>query len=294
MRVTRRLFTDVLNALPYPLYRRVTDILKRLRGQAGTPPFQPGPYLRLTVDSRWALSGVRVCLTHDIDTQDGADFWPKVAQIEESLGLRSTFNVLTAGPYRLDLGWLDELQWRGFEIGLHGDTHDMAIGYRNMKRVEDRLRRCLDTLQRPIAGYRAPAFAGSEPLLRVLEKLGFRYDSSIRARVCYAGDVDVCIPYLYPGTRMWEFPVVNQDDWLFRDRALDDKEALFAMQAVVRALQSYGGLLVFNSHPIHLEAHISFYRQLLTWLVEAQIQVILMGDLVMVMDDHVRDSGRAL
>jgi peptidoglycan/xylan/chitin deacetylase (PgdA/CDA1 family) len=180
---------------------------------------------------------------------------------------------------------LDDLEARGFEVGLHGDTHDMAIGFRDMRSVRDRLRRCLDALGHPVMGYRAPALAFSEPLLAVLDELGFRYDSSIKANVYYTGGIDLCIPYLYPGTKMWEFPLVLQDDGLFRDQALDEAEALQVVQDVVDALRPYGGLVVFNSHPIHLRPRLSFYRRLLVWFADARIEVVLARDLVKALDE---------
>ncbi len=289
----RRLFTDALNACPYPLYRLITDILKQLRGRSGVSydiQFSPNDYTQLVTGlaktSNQASPSVQVCLTHDIDTQECAAYWPEVIRIEEAYEVHSTSNVLTKGPYTLDQGWLDELETRGFEIGLHGDTHDMAIGFRNIQAVTDRIRRCLDSLGRPVIGYRAPALGISEPLLKVLPTLGFRYDSSIKTNVYYRGGLDVCIPYLYPETNLWELPLTIQDDGLFRDQMLSEDEALEVIKQTVDILKPYNGLMVFNSHPIHLKSKISFYKNLLAWLTEdAHIEVVLAKDLVNKLDN---------
>lgn len=290
-RLARRLFTSLLNALQPRTYYLLTNILKRLRGYSGIAQrihFTPSLYMKLaasiSVTSNNQARSVRLCLTHDIDTQECAAFWPRVVQIEEEFGVCSTYNVLTSGPYRLDLGWLDELETRGFEIGLHGDTHDMAIGFRDIKCVRDRLQRCLDVLNRPLSGFRAPAMAISETLLATLKELGFRYDSSIKANVYYSGGVDICIPYLYPNTGLWELPLVLQDDGLFRDQTLNEEGALQAVRDVIEALQAYNGLVVFNSHPFLLQSRTSFYRRLLNWLLEQDIEIILAGDLVKRLD----------
>jgi hypothetical protein len=62
-------------------------------------------------------------LTHDIETEQGFDFVPAVAALEERLGFRSSFNVVPE-RYPIDHGLLADLRQRGFEIGVHGLKHD--------------------------------------------------------------------------------------------------------------------------------------------------------------------------
>ncbi len=62
-------------------------------------------------------------LTHDIESNEGQKFVRAVADLEESLGFRSSFNFVPEG-YPLDMDLIDELRQRGFEIGVHGLTHD--------------------------------------------------------------------------------------------------------------------------------------------------------------------------
>jgi len=286
-RLIRRAFADALNRLPGVLYRLLTDVLKRWRATYRlnrTVSFAPGPYMQLAglpkgTQTRRQQRTVRACLTHDVDTADCAAFWPDLVRIEERFGIASTYNILTAGPYRLDTGWLDDLEARGFEVGLHGDFHDTAFGFRKPQLISDRLQRCLDVLGRPVIGYRAPALAISDTLLALLNGLGFRYDSSISANIYYARGVDVCIPYVYPGTGLWEFPLVLQDDGLFRDRRLNDEDALTVVLEVLEAIKPFGGLFVFNSHPSHLQRHPSFYDNLLACLAEQQFEVLLARNL---------------
>ena len=175
-RLMRKYIGPLLDKMPYALYRPVTDILKRARGGSSTKKdihFEPGPLMKLLEETKIKKSGwTTVCLTHDVDTADCSEFAGEVARIEETCGIRSAFNVLTKGPYELDLGWLDELESGGFEIGLHGDYHDLAIGFRRKSVISDRLKSCLDRIGRPVAGYRAPALSISPTLLQVLGELG--------------------------------------------------------------------------------------------------------------------------
>jgi hypothetical protein len=62
-------------------------------------------------------------LTHDVEMAEGQSFAARVADQEERLGFRSSFNFV-AERYPLDRGLIRDLQLRGFEIGIHGLRHD--------------------------------------------------------------------------------------------------------------------------------------------------------------------------
>jgi hypothetical protein len=69
-------------------------------------------------DSRFAF-----VLTHDIETSQGQKNAARIADLEEELGFRSSFNFV-AERYALDQGLINDLRNRGFEIGVHGLKHD--------------------------------------------------------------------------------------------------------------------------------------------------------------------------
>src|SRR5207248_2593230 len=62
-------------------------------------------------------------LTHDVETAEGQAFVPAVAELDASYGFRSSFNFVPEG-YRLDRRLIQDLEARGFEVGIHGLTHD--------------------------------------------------------------------------------------------------------------------------------------------------------------------------
>ncbi len=62
-------------------------------------------------------------LTHDIESAAGQRFAGAVADREEALGFRSSFNFVS-DLYQLDHGLIKDLRHRGFEVGLHGLRHD--------------------------------------------------------------------------------------------------------------------------------------------------------------------------
>lgn len=62
-------------------------------------------------------------LQHDVDTLVGHDNVRNLMDVEEKLGVRSTF-FLVPERYPIDLTLLDEIKQRGFGLGVHGLKHD--------------------------------------------------------------------------------------------------------------------------------------------------------------------------
>ena len=74
-------------------------------------------------------------LTHDVETAEGLRHVGRIADLEEGLGLRSSWNLIPY-KYRIDMGLVKDLQSRGFEIGIHGYNHDGQLF--SSRRVFDR------------------------------------------------------------------------------------------------------------------------------------------------------------
>jgi len=66
-----------------------------------------------------------VILTHDVETAEGLPLAVELADLEQALGFRSSFNL--GGWYKVDPGIIRELTGRGFEIGMHGLRHDRSL-----------------------------------------------------------------------------------------------------------------------------------------------------------------------
>jgi hypothetical protein len=64
-------------------------------------------------------------LTHDVERADGLRNMVEIADLEEELGFRSSFNL--GAWYDPDPGVLRDLRSRGFEIGIHGLVHDRSL-----------------------------------------------------------------------------------------------------------------------------------------------------------------------
>ena len=282
----RLLASDLLNTLPYAVYRPVTTILKQIRGTKGinqSVRLEPSDaYVKAYSQRPSSIrKSVHVCLTHDIDTARCYELLPDVLNIEEKHDVRSSCNFLTKGPYSVSSSYLDEIENNEWEIGLHGDYHDLAMGFRNMADVKERLLRALDVLDRPIAGFRAPGLGISQPLLKLLNEMGFSYESSIKLNCFYSSGTSLYHPYLHPDTGLWELPLAIQDDGLFRDLQLDIKTALTRTSKAIELLKDWNGMFVLNTHPVNLDGRLEFYDKLLARLVsDKDVKIILPHDLV--------------
>jgi peptidoglycan/xylan/chitin deacetylase (PgdA/CDA1 family) len=115
-----------------------------------------------------------VTLSHDVETAEGLRLAVSVADVEEELGFRSSFNV--GAWYDLDAGVLRELRDRGFELGCHALTHDRAL-FESRAAFEERLPELTRFAQELGAvGFRSPA---THRVHDWLDELPFEYDGTV-------------------------------------------------------------------------------------------------------------------
>jgi len=62
-------------------------------------------------------------ISHDVDTQEGHDRCYQLMELEERLGVRSSFNIVPE-KYFVSSRLIDDLKSRGFEVCAHGLNHD--------------------------------------------------------------------------------------------------------------------------------------------------------------------------
>jgi hypothetical protein len=112
--------------------RKKNDLVWPIDPNAGSPPksWQGWPE-----NKKFAL-----VLSHDVDTQKGHDKCYQLMEIEESLGFRSSFNIVPE-KYRVSRTLINDLKSRGFEVCVHGLNHDgklftsKHIFYKRAKRI---------------------------------------------------------------------------------------------------------------------------------------------------------------
>jgi peptidoglycan/xylan/chitin deacetylase (PgdA/CDA1 family) len=95
-------------------------------------------------------------LSHDVDTQKGHDNVLKLAEIDEEMGFRSSFNFVPE-RYNNSNSLMRDLKSRGFEIGIHGLKHDGKL-FRSRKIFNQRAVRINSYIKKwNITGFTSPA-----------------------------------------------------------------------------------------------------------------------------------------
>lgn len=205
-------------------------------------------------------------MTHDVEHVAGRDFCSTVMNLDESAGMRSSFQVIPEERYDIPLEWLEEIRCRGHEVNIHDLNHDGHL-FPDRKRFVDRAERIRFYAQQFGAeGFRSGALYRN---LQWYDGLSFSYDMSV-PNVAHLdpqhGGCCTVMPYFIG--RVLELPLTTTQDYslfhIIGDYALD----LWERQIdIILARQ---GLLSFNIHPDYLmeERALAVYVGLLSRLAQ--------------------------
>jgi hypothetical protein len=111
---------------------------------------------------------------------------PRFAEVLDRHGIFATFFVVgqdVAERGAAGRAALARLAAAGHEIGNHSFTHPYELARLDERSIDDELATAEHALRDlagvPVVGFRSPGYDLSAPLLRVLERRGYRYDSSV-------------------------------------------------------------------------------------------------------------------
>ena len=202
-------------------------------------------------------------LTHDVETGRGQRHVREVADLEEGLGFRSSFNFV-AERYPLDGDLIAELVARGFEVGVHGRRHDgrELRSRRAFERHVPHINRALRRLG--AVGFRSPLTHRQPEWMQALE---IDYDASF-----FDSDPFEPMPggtmSLWPFTigRFVELPYTLAQDFTVIDLLGQRQPRLWLEKAAY--LRRVCGMALLNSHPDYLRepVHRDVYAAFLTEL----------------------------
>lgn len=113
-------------------------------------------------------------LTHDVDTDRGQERCLQLAELEENIGFRSSFNFVPR-RYPVSQALREELVGRGFEVGVHGLYHDG-----NYYRFREEFRKRAEQINHFLkewdsVGFRSPSMYHN---LEWIHDLNIEYDAS--------------------------------------------------------------------------------------------------------------------
>ncbi|HEX4412606.1 MAG TPA: hypothetical protein VH107_03190 [Lacipirellulaceae bacterium] len=209
-----------------------------LAGARGVPAIHPWP------------DGARFAFvpTHDVETADGMRRLECIANLEEDLGFRSSWNIVPH-KYPIDRGLLKDLQSRGFEIGVHGFNHDGKL-FTSRAVFDHRVPAINAALEEfGAVGFRAPMVHRN---LEWLQSLKVEYDAS-----CFDCDPYQAMPggvggvWPFIAGRFVELPyTLPQDHTLFI--ALGEASSRI-WETKLDHVAKLGGMALFITHPDYLD-----------------------------------------
>lgn len=204
-----------------------------------------------------------VAISHDIDTDKSFTAVKTMAEIEESRGLRSCWNVVHSISGR-DQGILGELSAFGHEIGLHGYNHDNKIAYLSGEQIMRRFDECSGFISRyQVKGFRSPSLLTSSTLDNVLSERFLWSSSTIDTDLnsIIAPRRGVCSVFPFFKGPLLEVPLtIPLDDRLITMGIKGDRFIELVMKKVEWIAET-GGLAFIGNHP---EPHISGNAEMLS------------------------------
>ena len=236
--------------------------------------------------------GARGCvsMTHDVETEAGRDFCPQLLDIDESFGIKASFQIVPEERYAVSRQFLAQIRDRGFEVGVQDLNHDGCL-------FDDReeFRRRAVRINRYGKEYGASGFR-SGVLYRKPEwfrDLDFSFDMSM-PNVAHLdpqrGGCCTVMPFFIGD--LLEIPVTTIQDYtlfhLLNERSID----LWKTQ--VETILAKNGLATFIVHPDYIMEPDTraVYEALLGWLSRMRQERALWFALPHQVDCWWRDRSR--
>jgi hypothetical protein len=209
-------------------------------------------------------------MTHDIETEAGRDFSIRLAELDGSFGIKSSFQVVPEERYRVSREFLDSLRARGCEVNLHGLNHDGQL-FRDRKEFL----RQVQKINRYAREYGAAGFR-SPVMYRNLDWYGdfeFSYDMSVpnvASPEPQRGGCCTVMPYFIGN--MLELPLTTTQDYILFNILNDRSIELWKRQ--IKLIIEKHGLVSFNIHPDYMisDSARGIYRQLLEYVAKVCAQ----------------------
>jgi hypothetical protein len=186
-------------------------------------------------------------LTHDVEGEEGIQFIEQVADLEESLGFRSSINFVPLG-YHIPPALLQSLKDRGFEIGIHGLKHNGKLfsSERNFMKQANSINNYLKEFNS--RGFRSPLMHRQPEWLQALE---IDYDLSFF-------DTDPYEPL--PGGTMSIWPFFLGHFIELPYTLVQDSTLMYVLNQnspriwleKLNFIAKYYGMALLNSHPDYL------------------------------------------
>jgi hypothetical protein len=209
-------------------------------------------------------------ITHDVETEQGLEFCSRLMDIDDSFGIKSSFQLVPEQRYKVSERVLRNIQDRGFEINIHDLNHD---GHLYSDRTEF-LRRAAK-INEYARNYGARGFR-SGAMYRNLDwydEFEFSYDMSVpTVGHLEAQQGGCCTVRPYFVKNIVELPLTTIQDYslfhILNDYSID----LWKQQ--IQTIMAEHGLVSFIIHPDYVmeKRAQDVYKALLTYLSELRAE----------------------
>ena len=212
--------------------------------------------------------GAQACavMTHDVEAPAGRDFCSRLMDIDDSYGIKSSFQVIPEVRYDVPESFLGDIRGRGFEVNVHDLNHDGNLfkDYEEFKRRADgieKYRKKFESL-----GFRSGVLYRN---IDWFDLLHFEYDMSVPN----VGHLDpqhggCCTTFPYFIGDLLEIPVTMTQDYslfhILRNYNLD------IWERQIEVILKKHGVMNFIVHPDYItdQREQSVYKSLLARLAE--------------------------
>jgi len=208
-------------------------------------------------------------MTHDVETSKGRDFTPQLMDLDDSYGIKASFQVIPEKRYEVPDEYVREIRSRGFEFNVHDLNHDGHL-YREREEFVRRAARINGYVHRYNArGFRAGAMYRNQDWYDAFE---FSYDMSV-PNVAHLeplrGGCCTVMPYFVG--KIVELPLTAAQDYSLFHILNDYSTDLWKQQLAL--IRGRNGLMSFIAHPDYLiepraravyEALLNHLREMIT------------------------------
>jgi hypothetical protein len=205
-----------------------------------------------------------VAMTHDVETEKGKAFCTELMDMDDSFGIKASFQVVPEGRYEVSAAFIQGIRDRGFEINIQDLNHDGQL-FRDREEFLRRAQRINGYgKDYGATGFRAAVLYRNLDWYNALE---FSFDMSV-PNVAHLdpqrGGCCTVTPYFVED--MLEIPLTTTQDYmlfhLLNDYSLD------LWRAQTELIVGKNGLVSFIVHPDYIieKKAQSVYRDLLSFL----------------------------
>ena len=194
--------------------------------------------------------GAPSCLimTHDVETSAGRDFTSQLMDLDDSYGIKASFQVIPEQRYGVSDDYVREIRSRGFEFNIHDLNHDGNL-YRQREEFLRRAAKINSYVRKyETRGFRAGSMYRNQ---KWYDAFDFSYDMSV-PNVAHLesmrGGCCTVMPYFIG--KIVELPLTAAEDYSLFHILNDFSIDLWKQQLAL--LRERNGLMSFIAHPDYL------------------------------------------